>query len=399
MAIMLGIHAVTLLYKEDSMNRMFYLLAAIGFLGLVGTVEAQDSEVVGSEIDVAKAQAKSETKAEVEEIDGWQTKLSLGANFSSTSSSNVVGTADGNTMQFGIQLDGAAYWNKGRHQLLNEGKLLHQQTSTPQVPIFVKSADALELQSTYFYGMEKLSWLGPFARFRLSTSVFPGYVVGGADLVTDPTGVEIGGTTVDVNKNNDDPYNGTSDLNEDGVADELDAGIWEQSGRYEDDITKLQLSSAFEPLILKQVVGVLASPVDKGTKLKVGFHVGAGAEEAITQGGYVISDDKDTEVIELSLLQNYLSLGAEFEGAASGTLNEQISWRAGLTLFQPLITTAETDVSGFDLMNKDFSAKISVKLAKWASLDLNASAKEYPLIVKGWQLQYGLMLATNFNLI
>ncbi len=354
------------------------------FLGMVGMVPATfaQEEAVSKEFDAAKEEVGSEKKAE-EVKEGWDNTLSLGANFSYGQSKSWVGNPDGATMQIGVLMNGAANYRKGSHRWLNEGKLVHTQTRTPTIPVFVKSADELVLKSTYYYAPKRLEWLGPFGRGTLSTPLFPGYYVGSESALVN----EVSGDTTT-----------TFALYEplvDGVP------------------YKLGLSSGFEPMILKEVGGVMASPVDKGNRLKLSCHLGLGAEEVLTQGGYVVKEVNDTagevdtdgetfsyaKTVVVVPLESYQSVGAEFELNASGALGETMTWTFNATFFQPVYTTSVTAEDVSSLLNVDTSGKVSVKLAKWASLDIVVAARKYPLILDEWQFQSGLLLTTTFNLI
>ncbi len=348
----------------------------------VSPVAFAQEDIVSDEIAAAKDDVGGE-KAVEEVPDGWEKSLALGANFSYGQSRSWVGNPDGTTMQIGVLMNGAANYRKGSHRWLNEGKVVHTQTRTPTLPVFVKSADEFNLETTYFYAPKRLDWLGPFARGTLKTALFPGYYIG-ADpaLITEPDGdtfktVENYQPTV-----GDSPY-------------------------------KLGLTSSFEPMILKEVVGVMATPVDRGTELHLSCHVGAGAEEVLTQEGYVVKEVNDTageagddgqtfayaKTVVILPLESYVSAGVELAFEANGTLNEHVNWTLNATFFQPVYTTALASDTVSSLLSVDMSGKVSVQVAKWASLDIVAAARKYPLILDQWQFQTGLLLTTTFNII
>jgi len=359
-------------------KRTLYLVA---MLAVSSTALAQE-DLVTNEIEAAKEHVSTEEKAE-EVPEGWDTSAAMGANFSYTQSQSWVGNPDGATMQIGVLMNGSANFRKGSHRWLNEGKVVHTQTRTPTIPVFVKSADEVNLKTTYFYAPRKIDWVGPFARGTLNTALLPGYYVG-ADpaLVTEPAGdtfdtVEIYHPTVE-----GEPY-------------------------------KLGLTSSFEPLILKEVAGLMANPVDGGNKLHVAMHIGAGAEEVFTHGGFVVKEVTDTagdvtegeetfaytKTVVIIPLESYVSVGAALEVEANRAVNDYVNWTLSATFFQPVYTTAEAANASGSLLNTDVSAKVSVKLARWASLDLVAAARKFPLILDEWQFQSGVLLTTTFNLI
>ena len=341
------------------MRCFVHSVALVGLCMGMSSVSAQVNETINKEIEATK-----EVKAPAEAEEGWHKKLSIGSSASWANSSNVVGTADGNTFQISILTDGLLTYTKGSHNWVTQGKLVHTQSRTPALDQWVKAADQLDIQSTYRYGLSSIPWLGPFARASLTTAIFPGYFVSPIDQTLTLTETD-----------------GTSTTEELPAAERRD------------------VTGAFDPLLLREVAGAMANPINNGAKLQVGFHIGAGAEEAFASGYSVSDEDPADGVAELTALQSYSSVGAEFEGNATGAVNEQVTWSAKLNLFQPFVTTAETELSGLDLLSTDFTAKVSVKLNKWASLDYSFGARNYPLIVEGWQLQQGLMLSATFNVL
>lgn len=331
---------------------------------------------------IEQDQIKQETEEREGPKEGWNLQLVLGFNGAYTHNSGVVGNPDGSNVQLGGVLTGEANLKAGQHEWLNKLNLQHMQTLTPQLDEFIKTTDNLELRSMYLYSLESVPWLGPFARARLQTSILAGELIR-------PDTVTLRRTSAD----------GTT---EDEV---LEARSAEQ------------LTSAFEPVLLRQSAGVFARPW-RGDKFKLTTTLGAGAQEILSQGGFAVSGDEFTEdadgdpdtpetvtVVPLSEIQTSVQIGAEFEALAEGLINEQVTWSLFVNLLMPFYTNQTIldaegqELEGFDLLNTELGGKLSVKLAKWASIDYVISAKRLPVVVDEWQVQNSVLLSSAFNLL
>lgn len=365
-------------------DRVAQLLVGVTALGLPATALAQDDSLVDPDnaAETAIVEAKSQDEGEgdaaeaQEDEDGWDVALSVGANGGSTFVNNVVGaSADGWTHQLGIVVSGGADWTHGQHAIQNALNIQHTRTKTPQLDFFVKSADLMTLNSTYLYSLKNVDWLGPFGRFKLTTSLFPGY-----EVYSDP--VVISETSLDTVPG-DDPI--VPDPN-----DGLSAGeIAPQQ--------KIPLTGSFEPLVMRQSGGLFANPLD-GDALKLKTKLGAGVQETITQGGYVNADDDATDVVEYTQLSNSVQAGGELSLDLSGTLKKNLTWSATAGFFLPLVTTGDAPVF-MEGLDSDLGLNIGIKLAKWASLEYALSARKVPTVSPDWQVQTGIMLTASFNVI
>lgn len=349
-------------------------IAALGLATLplaAATARAQDTDYVPAGAQVSAAVEEQKKAAEQKPADGWSIKVELGLNGALTNTSGVVGTDDGNTVQFGVALKGQADLRAGDHEWRNELALAHAQTQTPALPIFVKGTDQLDLSSMYLYHIPAVPWLGPFARVRMQTAVFSGRLV-----VADPS-VPV---TVD------------------GALTPLDTKT-EDEKRY----GVLELTDPFQPLLLRESAGVFAQPLDDKT-LRLTVSLGAGAQQVFADGGRAVTDDPATPAIEVSSLNDSQQIGAELDVTAGGAVTETIGYSLGVNVLYPFYSDPEATVGGkvlegVELTNVEVSAKLSVKLAAWASLDYVLSAKYLPLIIDEWQVQNGLLLNSSFNLL
>ncbi|MEQ8278305.1 MAG: hypothetical protein RMA76_38025 [Deltaproteobacteria bacterium] len=315
---------------------------------------------------IATEEMEKKALEERKEEDGWSAKLKVGASASFNHSHQVVGAQEGATFQVGLVLNGKLDYRSGQHLVENELNIQEAQTKTPQIDSFVKSVDLLDAKSTYSYRFLDPSWVGLFGRATLSTQILPGdavRVVGGAQ--TDADGNVIAGTEFAAQE-------------------------------------RVRLTGIFEPVALRQTLGVFANPSDtKDLTIKV--RLGAGAQEIIARDGLVIVEettDATTQELRLQtkMLESSFSLGAELGLDANGLIvADVLSWKASATLFQPFFTTA--DITGVEALSTELEAGLSVKLAKWASLDYVVTARRQPLVVQQWQVQNTLLLTAGFDVL
>lgn len=329
-------------------------LALATTLGVGQLAHAQQKEVAPEALRKKTVEAKVDDK-------GWQYGLKLGASASFQHNSGVVGQVDGMNFTFGLNLDGHLYYVSQVHQWENELKLVNGWTKTPTLDAFVKSADALDFSSLYMFRIKSVPWLGPYARFRLSTALFNGY-----DVRPDDTTYVL--------------------THRDGTTETRSV-----PGQQEEKLT-----SGGEPFLLVESVGVFANPIEKKV-ITVKLKLGAGAQHTITSDGYAIDDNKDTPEVELKQLDTIHQGGVEFEVALNGAIAKPVTWNAKANFFLPFI--ASSGDTGFTAMSTDISGGLSIKLASWASLDYVLSAKRIPSVSKTWQIQNGLLFTSGFNLL
>lgn len=313
--------------------------------------------------DVVKAPAADKVLGEVKAPEGWTPKLTFGATASYSDSRHVVGTVDGATVQVGLLLDGAALYRSGPLLWETTLKIAENQTRTPQISEFLKSADLIDLATTYAYRV--YDWFGPFVRVAATTSAFQGY------------SYRVNQTKLYVKDR------GAAEVQLPDVA----AG------------TQVTLTDSFEPLLVSEAAGVFANPyADKAFALKL--KAGAGAQEIIVGDGYTITSDK-TDELRLTQLQSSNEAGAVLEAEAEGAIAENVGWKLKAAFFYPIYTSVELDgITGLERTTADISGKLSVRLAKYLTLDYMLSAKHLPLITrKTWQVQNGLLLTAAVDLL
>jgi hypothetical protein len=328
------------------------VFSALTLLASSGSAHAQD--IIDEEL-------KEKVENTEKKPDGWDLGATLGATLSFSHNSHVVGQPDGFAFQFGLVFSGFANMLAGDHEWQNTLSLQETVTRTPTIDLFLKTQDALDFSSTYLYHIPDVDWLGPFAQFSLKTQIFPGFDARDTQQTIIKT-----------------LANGTTETEVIDAQKEIDLTTW------------------FEPLRLKQVVGMFANPITSDP-ISIHIQLGIGANEVFTQDGFVIDDNADTPELELVQLEDYVQAGGELEFDFGGKFNEIVTWGASASFFQPFYSSIDRGLSGIDLMTIDIKAKLSVKLAEWASLDYVFSALREPLIVNDWQIQNGLLLTIGFN--
>ena len=349
--------------------------AGIALLATTAPAFAQ-TEVLKEEDTKTKALTKTSTTVP----DGWKVaaKLGLSANLMTTNANAASAGAgqEGTSFQFGILLGADANLKVGQHGWENKLAFQHGQTKTPNVANFIKSVDNLELISTYFYRFQNPEWLGPFARARLQTQMFKGYVV--RDTAVQVFRTDREGNTIG-------PVTRTAQA-------------------------KIPLTNSFEPLVLRQSAGMFGRPW-QGDDFKLDGKVGLGLQEILVGDAFVVDSEADG-VLNLKQLENSVNAGAELELNLQGVLVKDIlSWKASANFFLPVLTNAEVAVdaadpaagtkkaNGFDYLNTDIQAGLSLKVAKGLSVDYQLLLRKVPLVVDGFQVQHGLVFSVGIDVL
>ena len=294
---------------------------------------------------------------------GWKTTLSLGTTFSFNQADSVVGTPDGISAQIGILADGQSEYRQGRHTWTNTLKAQFATSKTPSIDRFIKSADGLDLGTTYTFGLPQLRWVGPYVRARFSTQFAPGYLVKAAAF--DVARIQPDGGRLPV---------------EHYAAQQF-----------------VQLTGSFDPMLFGESVGLFANPTESEA-VTVKLKLGIGSQQLVTTSGNAVVDDATPPEIEVKQMRSATQVGGEAEAQANGKVSKALTWKAKATLFMPFYTSIDNTATGIDALNADFSAGASYRLAKWLSLDYVFSAKRVPLISEKWQVQNGVLLTVGFIL-
>jgi len=333
------------------------LVAAVGILVMWGgSAWAQDSRKVSeTPTDVIEKMAAADT------LKGWNNALRLSGTFSYTASDNVVGAQDGSYFQGGVVVDGA--WNHYGDRTTWENLLKAQltQSRTPTIDAFIKSLDNFDFQTTYYYQLKQPSWIGPYARARLNTALFKGFLIDSEAQVVRQ--IYLDGTQ------NDFLLPATDNF---------------------------QLTSSFEPLLLSQNVGLFASPPGSPGftfKSKLGFGL---QEIVVGDSAFAVQDVEGTPEVEVKQLEQVVQGGAVLDVNVAGKPAPNVSWKVDTSIFLEAFTDSKIEANAF---NMDLNGLFSVKLAKWASFDYVLLIKHVPRIVDRWQVQNGVVLTVGFDLM
>jgi hypothetical protein len=343
--------------------------AGLALLAATGPAAAQ-TEVLKEEDTKTKALTKTATTVP----DGWtaSAKLGLSANLLTTNANAAAAGAGsaGASFQFGVLLGAEANLKHGQHGWENKLNVQHGQTKTPNIANFIKSVDNFEVTSTYFYRLQRPDWLGPFGRFKLQTQLFKGYVVREVDVAVNRTSRD--GNVVG-------PVTRTAQ-------------------------SKISLTSAFEPLVLRQTVGMFGRPW-QDDDFKFDGKLGVGAQEIVVRDGFVVASEADG-VINLRQLETSVNAGAELEVNLQGVLvKDLLSWKASANFFLPVLSNADDPAdptrkaNGFDFLNTDIQGGLSLKVAKGLSVDYALLLRKIPLVVDGFQVQHGLVFSVGVDIL
>ncbi len=339
------------------------LLATLGASMIVVSVGGTAMAQTATDFVPEKGAIDEATKDELKE--GWDPALSLGASIALSSNSNVIGQVDGASWTVGLNVLGRLDYREGVHEWRNTGKLNEVFTRTPTIDEWVKTIDILNIESVYYYKFADN--FGLYGLFSLDTSIFKGTDVqpGAVAYVNKDTGANI--TTAD----------------------------------------RLKLTDAFQPLTLKESIGVFYRPISTKT-IEVDIRAGVGALQVFADGALAGADDAATAgVIELVELKSFNQIGGVLGATAVGEIEGgRINYSAHAELFFPFVTSdpvlesdGVTEKGLGDLISYDLGAKVSFKLFEWASLDYEFKALLQPQLLDEWQIQNNLLLTFSFSLI
>ena len=302
---------------------------------------------------------------------GWYPKLRLGGSAALNYNKDVDGVTDGTAFTFGLYIKGGIDGVYKNFEWQNKLDVEHQQTKTPSIDSFLKSTDNFDFQTLGLFRIPNAEWVGPFIRFRLQTSLFPGYYVSDED------------TTVRY-------YNAGTKIDE-----KDDSKLARTQALKAQEAIKL--SSAGEPLVLSESVGFFFNPYNH-EMLNVSIKVGAAGQHLIADGGYVSFDDDDDDAFyDVIQLVDTNSVGVEGEIELSGVFVGYVNWSLSGSLYYPCAIDDDHGLDGASLIHSDIAAKISVKMASWASLDYTLTAKLAPFVTTDWQITNTLLFNLGFD--
>ena len=294
--------------------------------------------------------------------DGWFPKLVLGANLSMVHTHDVQGVGNGLSLSIGGALNGELVYRHGQHSWITLLSGIHAWTKSPTVEPFVKNADEMNLKSLYEYRFKKFEQLAVYGGLQAITALAPGSIVAAQDM---PLIYNL--------------LDGTQIL-----------GMAPRNQR-------VRVTKGFNPFIFKQLLGLTARPY-RSPIAELDVKVSLVGQEVWAEG-FTISDVKTTPELELVQLQDYQQFGLQIEALLGGKIQANLTYAFRLELMYPFVTSIDTPLTGFDLLNTDITFKLSLKISKWAALEYSFGAKRQPLIVDQWQVTNNLVLSVTANIL
>jgi hypothetical protein len=375
-----------------TLRRTLARLLALAPLLAAGGAHAQDATTNQLKKDATDIKA-----VEPVQQNGVFGSLRGDVTFSLTNTDKVVGQPDGLTLNFGVKIDSHVDVFEDAHEWRNSLLLTAGMTKTPILPELVKTTDALAFETIYLYHLRP--WFGPFARVRLDTPMFAG-----TDIRPTPTNYKI------------------------NRADGTQTQTCDPASDVPCTTQKLPLTDAFQPLTLKESLGMFAQPY-KSTKLTIEGRVGLGAQEIFANKQFAVADIPDDATncpaagdptqkslipcVEVNELSDVMQLGLEANLEAWGTLyDDKIAYKVFGGIMAPfthgtlppnyLKPVAEGGLGGKDeigyLTNVDVGVNISLKIVEWASLAYEFKAVRVPqLLPDTFQVRNTLLFTMGFG--
>jgi hypothetical protein len=289
--------------------------------------------------------------------EGWSYRVAAGATGALSDNRQVVGQVSGGSFAFGFKADLGLNYNEGPHEWRNTLGLGAGVSKTPAIDAWIKSSDALTLESIYLYHVTP--WFGFFARAGMQTSMFRG-----TDFRPAPVHYQIAlvdGTLIDKTA------------------------------------AELVLSDPFQPMTLKQSIGPFVQPIRR-KDVTVELRAGLGAQEIFAKDQLTLADNADTkDIIEVKQLASVNQLGAEVTAVAFGELvPSKVTYKVEADALTPFAHTslgAADDRGALALTNVYFDAQLQFRLVDWASLDYEFKAVRQPQLIDAVQVQNNLLLS------
>ena len=302
---------------------------------------------------------------DIKKKDGWDFILVPGASVSMSDNRSVVGQLEGLTATIGINLKAGAAMRSGKHQFRTGLDLTEAFTRNPIIDQFVKSTDILKFEAMYKYDL--LSWLGPYARFGLSTTLLEGF------------SVRADNTRWVINRTD-----GTQEFQR-----------W---------ATEFRLTDGFKPLQLRESVGFFVEAFSEKW-LAIEFRAGFGGLHLLADGQLAFAEeialaDGRAQVL-LTELASFNQAGIELGASLSGEAYEKkLVYSVGLEVLMPVIYALEDgdDRGTLDLTNIELNAGLSYKMLKWLSLDYVFRLVHVPQLIDEIQIQNNLLLTASWTL-
>lgn len=328
------------------------LLAAVVLSLAAAPAAALDKEVVADANKLVPKEGK-----------GWEGTITLGANVSFGHAYQVVGTPAGQSWTIGANFAGELNYIKGMHDWRNSLGLLTTFSYGPPINKFVKSADKIVFDTIYYLHIPQVPWLGPFARFNLASTLFESSDYRATNTVyqvTDKSGV---------------------------------------LGEKTSPRRQYFLTDSFNPLTLKESIGLFARPVAL-EPVELEFRLGIGAQEVFADGALAFEKVDADGVVQLKELSTFHQVGGEAMAGVQGAFyDKKVTYRVYGEALMPFYRTKRTGDtrSGVSMTNVELGAKLTFKLVDWASLVYEFKALRQPQLIDQFQVTNMLLLSFGWS--
>ena len=370
------------------------LTASLGALLMCSTLAttsafAQDNSLgqgdnsidVSTEGSLVEDSATEEAvKAAMQRDTGWYPKLRIGGSASMNYNHDVDGVNDGIALTFGIFLKGALDAVYKNFEWQNKLEIEHQQTKTPTIDDFIKTADKIDFQTLLMFRIPGAEWLGPFVRGRFQSSIFPGYYISDKDVYVRYYHQD---TKID-------EKTGTHKEGEQDVP-----NLLKQTRLRAQNSVKL--SDYFDPIIVSETAGIFINPFTD-EMLTIQFKAGVSGQHLFADGAHVsFDDDDDDEYYDVKEIYDTHSLGVEGELELFGVFVDYVNWSLTGNIYYPFVMSDDHGLKDADLIHAQIEAKVSVKMASWASLDYALIVKRQPFVTTDWQITNTILFNVGFD--
>lgn len=300
---------------------------------------------------------KEELKQSEKAVLGWNKKLLLGGSISFGSSENVIGQPNGQSNNYGLNLEGALNQIKEQSEWRNDLKVGESASRTPAVPRFVKVKDDLKLETMYLYTLEATPWFGPYVKASAETAIFKG-----EDVRSEAKTYQFAdGTTL----------TGTS----------------------------VRLTDGFKPLTTKESAGGFFKIITE-ENMKLEARAGLGAVQVNAGGQRALKDDAATPNLEIIDLDSYEQIGIEGGIAFKGNIDQKTSYSIEGEFLTPFVVDkkAGDNRSNFELTNWEVKARLTSKIYDWLSADYSVKVYKQPQLLDDTQLQTLFLMNLTYQL-
>ena len=280
----------------------------------------------------------------------WSSKTRLGIQLNSIFTQDWIGVTNGENFNFGAEFDFSSTYKKNNQSWANHISIREGISKTPLLPVFLKTHDELAINSKYKHGFPEIPSIGPFVKFTLQTSLFPGKLT-----LPNATPVSIDGGA------NSDPVTEVTLTTPFGLT-----SVIESTGFFWQDLSN--------PNFRIKLLTVL---------LSFSQHLYKNQKKVVDT----------SSIINLKTLFNLYEIGSGLEFNLKGDFfKKKISYNFGLSAISPWWQNRKKNESFFESLTVILSFETKVKIHKGINISWNLQSKKVPQISGKYQLQSVLLL-------